>query len=140
MAPEILCMKTSAYAQTVKNTVNSKKKMNIILKKQDDKYELEWRYLGKSYKTIHETHDEALMQVDENNRNRDIYEEKQKILKRMGELGKSDHMRTMRNAIEKMLNPEYRYNEASFRCATANSMRGYKKYKVQPITNKIIEL
>lgn len=114
--------------------------MNIILKQKDDKYELEWKYKGKSYKTYHDTHDQALMQVDENNRNREIYEEKQKILKRMGEFGKSDHMSTMRNAIEKMLNPEYRNREASFRCATANSMSGYKKYRVEDITNKIVEI
>ena len=113
--------------------------MNIIIKHNGDKYELEWRYKDKCFTTEHETREQALLQVEENNKNRDIYEEKQKILKKMGEFGKSDYMQTMRNAIEKMLDPVYRQREASFRCATANSMAGYEKYELKQVTNKIIE-
>ena len=113
--------------------------MNIILKKDNDKYELEWRYLGKSYTTTHDTHDEALHQIDVNNSHRDVYEAK---IKRINDLPDSsgDHWQTMLRAVTKMLDPVYRYNEASFRCATLNSWAKYPKYEVQPITNKIIEL
>lgn len=112
--------------------------MNIILKQEDDKYELEWRYRGKSYITTHDTREQALLQVDENNRNRDIFLQKDKIIKRAG-FDKSEHMKTIVNAVHKMLDPAYREREASFRCATANTMAGYHKYELQPITNKIVE-
>ena len=68
-------------------------------------------------------------------------EAKKKILDNMIEKhGDGDYVKTMSNAIHKMLDPEYRNREASFRCATANSMSGYEKYKVEPITNKITEI
>ena len=115
--------------------------MNIIIKHNGDNYVLEWNFKDKCYATEHTTRNEALQQVEHNNKHRDIFIEKKKILDGMIERhGEGDYVNTMSNAIHKMLDPKYRNREASFRCATANSMSGYEKYKVEPITNKITEI